>query len=53
MWMLILTYAEWQAGYTDRFGVTFIEFESKDKTRYPKRSAKVLKEMFQKLISEK
>ncbi|KFY16650.1 hypothetical protein V492_01178 [Pseudogymnoascus sp. VKM F-4246] len=44
---------EWQAGYTDRFGVTFIDFESKDKTRYPKRSATVLKEMFQKLISEK
>jgi beta-glucosidase len=51
--MLILTYAEWQAGYTDRFGVTFIDFESKEKTRYPKRSATVLKEMFQKLISEK
>lgn len=51
--VVILTCVEWQAGYTDRFGVTFIDFESKEKTRYPKRSATVLKEMFQKLISEK
>ena len=41
---------EWQAGYTDRFGVTFIDFESKDKTRYPKKSATVIKELFQHMI---
>lgn len=51
--MVTLTCIEWQAGYSDRFGVTFIDFESKEKARYPKRSATVLKEMFQKLISEK
>lgn len=43
---------EWQAGYTDRFGVTFIDWNSTEKTRYPKRSAKLLKEMFGSLISK-
>lgn len=42
---------EWAAGYTDRFGVTFIDFKSEDKKRYPKRSATVIKDLFQHMIS--
>ncbi|KAJ5185339.1 Glycoside hydrolase family 1 [Penicillium cf. griseofulvum] len=30
---------EWAAGYADRFGCTFIDFDSEEKTRYPKQSA--------------
>jgi beta-glucosidase len=44
---------EWAAGYTDRFGVTFVDFESKEKNRYPKKSATVIKELFQHMIKEK
>ncbi|KAH7075143.1 beta-glucosidase [Paraphoma chrysanthemicola] len=44
---------EWAAGYTDRFGVTFVDFESVEKTRYPKRSAYFLKDYFRHLIQEK
>lgn len=44
---------EWAAGYTDRFGVTFIDFESKEKTRYPKKSATVIKEIFGDMIQKK
>ena len=51
---LPLTWAlEWAAGYTDRFGVTFIDFESEEKIRYPKRSATVLKEIFANMIETK
>ncbi|KAK3934173.1 putative beta-glucosidase [Diplogelasinospora grovesii] len=41
---------EWAAGYTDRFGVTWVDFESEDKKRYAKRSAYFLKEYFGHLI---
>ncbi|KAH8782311.1 glycoside hydrolase family 1 protein [Hyaloscypha sp. PMI_1271] len=44
---------EWAAGYTDRFGVTFVDFESKDKKRYPKKSATVIRELFQHMIKKK
>jgi len=44
---------EWAAGYTDRFGVTFVDFESEEKTRYPKRSAYFLQDYFQHLIARK
>ncbi|KAL3427950.1 Beta-glucosidase 1B 3 [Phlyctema vagabunda] len=43
---------EWAAGYSDRFGVTFVDFESKEKKRYPKRSAFVIKELFSHLIEK-
>lgn len=43
---------EWAAGYTDRFGVTFIDFNSKEKKRYPKRSATVIRELFNHMIRE-
>ena len=42
--------SEWAAGNTDRFGVTFIDFESKEKKRYPKKSAAVIKELFGHMI---
>jgi beta-glucosidase len=51
--MLADSIIEWAAGYTDRFGVTFIDFESKEKKRYPKRSATVIKELFGHMIKEK
>jgi beta-glucosidase len=41
---------EWAAGYTDRFGVTWVDFESPEKTRYAKRSAYFLKDFFGHLI---
>ncbi|KAF8850183.1 glycoside hydrolase family 1 protein [Acephala macrosclerotiorum] len=43
---------EWAAGYTDRFGVTFIDFESEEKKRYPKKSAYVIKDMFKQMVKE-
>lgn len=43
---------EWQAGYTDRFGVTFIDFESEEKKRYPKKSATVIRQLFQHMIKD-
>lgn len=41
---------EWVAGLTDRFGVTWVDFASPDKTRYAKRSAYFLREFFGHLI---
>lgn len=43
---------EWAAGYSDRFGVTFVDFDSPEKTRYPKRSATVIKELFLHMVSD-
>ncbi|KAF3041730.1 hypothetical protein E8E12_007810 [Didymella heteroderae] len=41
---------EWAAGYEDRFGCTWIDFESEEKTRYPKRSSYFLRDYFGHLI---
>lgn len=41
---------EWAAGYTDRFGLTFIDFNTPEKRRYPKHSATFLREFFGHLI---
>lgn len=41
---------EWAAGYEDRFGSTWIDFDSEQKTRYPKRSAYFLRDYFGHLI---
>lgn len=41
---------EWADGFTNRFGVTWIDFEAKEKTRYPKKSAAELRRMFHHLI---
>lgn len=41
---------EWAAGYSDRFGVTFVDFSSPEKERYPKRSATVIRETFRHMI---
>ncbi|KAF2128160.1 glycoside hydrolase family 1 protein [Dothidotthia symphoricarpi CBS 119687] len=35
---------EWAAGFSDRFGVTFVDFETREKKRYPKRSAYFLRD---------
>ncbi|KAI2732620.1 CAZyme family GH1 [Penicillium roqueforti] len=43
---------EWAAGYADRFGSTFIDFESEEKTRYPKQSAYYLDKLFKHLIKD-
>jgi len=43
---------EWAAGYTDRFGVTWVEFEG-ERRRWPKRSAGVIRELFEHMIKEK
>jgi beta-glucosidase len=43
---------EWAAGYEDRFGCTFVDFESEKKTRYPKRSSYFLRDYFGHLIKE-
>jgi beta-glucosidase len=41
---------EWAAGYTDRFGITYVDFDSPQKTRHTKRSAFFLKAFFGHLI---
>lgn len=43
---------EWSAGFTDRFGVTWVDFESPEKTRYAKRSASFVKDFFGHLIQK-
>ena len=43
---------EWAAGYSDRFGVTWVDFDSPEKTRYAKRSAYFMKELFRHLIKQ-
>ena len=43
---------EWAAGYADRFGCTWVDFESEEKTRYPKRSAYFLRDYFGHLIKK-
>ena len=40
---------EWALGYTARFGVTWVDFDSPEKTRHAKRSAYFLKDFFQHL----
>ena len=44
---------EWAAGYEDRFGVIGVDFESEEKTRYPKRSMYFLRDYFSHLIGRK
>jgi len=42
---------EWAEGYETRFGVTFVDYEGGQK-RYPKKSAKAIGEIFEKLIEK-
>lgn len=44
---------EWAAGYGDRFGCTWVDFERPEKTRYPKRSAYFLRDYFGHLIADR
>ncbi|KAF9879222.1 Beta-glucosidase 1B [Colletotrichum karsti] len=41
---------EWADGYRVRFGVTYVDFKN-GRTRYPKKSAKVLRELFAGLLA--
>lgn len=41
---------EWASGYTDRFGVTWVDFEDPERTRWPKRSAYELRKIFRHLM---
>lgn len=43
---------EWSAGFSDRFGVTWVDFDAPDKTRYAKRSAYFLRDFFGHLIKK-
>jgi beta-glucosidase len=43
---------EWALGYTSRFGVTWVDYTSPQKTRYAKRSAYALREYFEFLIAQ-
>ncbi|KAG6364624.1 hypothetical protein INS49_006227 [Diaporthe citri] len=43
---------EWTAGFSDRFGVTWVDFEAPEKTRYAKRSAYFVKDFFAHLIRQ-
>ncbi|CRL06340.1 CLUMA_CG019074, isoform A [Clunio marinus] len=36
---------EWKMGYTERFGIHYIDFDSADKERVPKKSAQFFKDM--------
>ena len=40
---------EWAEGYETRFGVTFVDYEGGQK-RYPKKSAKTVGPLFERLI---
>jgi beta-glucosidase len=42
---------EWAEGYETRFGVTFVDYEGGQK-RYPKKSAKEIGNIFEKLIEK-
>ncbi|TLS29684.1 hypothetical protein PpBr36_00472 [Pyricularia pennisetigena] len=42
---------EWAEGYETRFGVTFVDYENGQK-RYPKKSAKAMKPLFDSLIEK-
>ncbi|KAH0287841.1 glycoside hydrolase [Aureobasidium namibiae CBS 147.97] len=44
---------EWAAGFTDRFGGSWVDFESAERKRYPKKSAFELGRIFGHLIGEK
>lgn len=44
---------EWAAGFTDRFGVTWVDFNDPERPRYAKRSAYFLREFFKHLIVDK
>lgn len=50
--VLIVHCREWAAGFTDRFGCVWVDFESEEKTRYPKESAHLLGRVFEHLISK-
>lgn len=43
---------EWAAGYEDRFGVTWVDFENPAKPRWAKRSAYFVRDYFRHLIRE-
>ena len=43
---------EWAAGFTDRFGGSWVDFESSERTRYPKKSAFELRRIFEHLIKD-
>ena len=42
---------EWAEGFETRFGVTFVDYANNQK-RYPKKSAKSLKPLFDSLIKK-
>jgi beta-glucosidase len=42
---------EWAEGYETRFGVTFVDYEGGQK-RYPKKSAKEIGNIFDRLIEK-
>jgi beta-glucosidase len=42
---------EWAEGYETRFGVTFVDYEN-DQKRIPKKSAKVIHEIFDQYIEK-
>ncbi|OXA40455.1 myrosinase 1 [Folsomia candida] len=44
-WSLLDNF-EWASGYTERFGVHWVNFSDPDRTRTPKKSAAFLKELF-------
>lgn len=49
----LFTYSnfEWAEGYETRFGVTFVDYEN-DQKRIPKKSAKEISQIFDRLIEK-
>lgn len=50
-WSLLDNF-EWAHGFSQRFGVTYVDFNDPERPRYPKRSASALRALFEQLIAK-
>ena len=48
---VLISNFEWAEGYETRFGVTYVDYKN-DQKRYPKKSAKVVRDLFESYIQK-